>query len=406
MRIVQLQYRASPAGDFSKRLHDIFVESGIESSIVTLFSDVGAETYRHELGRFPQWRSKLDNHLQNYLTRKSDRQYGLFSYPLLGTDVSQLPELREADVIYLHWVLFGFLNYKSIAALAELGKPLVIVMHDMWSITGGCHHSFTCEKYRTACGQCQVFAGQKSPDLAARGFHKKQKLYARYDNLHFVSPSKWLYECARQSALTKHKPVYHIPNVLDRQKFKPIDKKVAKEILNIPTHGQVIAFGAVSIDSPYKGWEYLKKALHYLHASATSQKVSILVFGGADQQVLSDSIPFKTRFLGRIQDEYAMSVVYNAADVVVAPSTADNLPYVVFESLACGTPVVAFEVGGIPDLIRHKKNGYLASYKDAADLAAGMAYCLDHDLEVRTPPEFDTAATVQKHRELYETMIK
>jgi glycosyltransferase involved in cell wall biosynthesis len=277
-------------------------------------------------------------------------------------------------------------------------------MHDMWPITGGCHHSFTCEKYRSACSRCQVFSEKKRLDLAAAGFRKKQKLYARYDNLYFVSPSKWLYECARRSALTKSKPVFHIPNVLDRKKFKPIDKKVAKKILNIPAGEQVIAFGAVSIDSPYKGWEYLKTALQLLPQLETSREISVLVFGGADQQVLSGSIPFKTRFLGRIQDEYAMSVVYNAANVVVAPSTADNLPYVVFESLACGTPVVAFEVGGIPDLIRHKNNGYLAQYKDANDLAVGMAYCLDQEMEVKTPPEFDTATIVQMHRKLCETI--
>lgn len=404
MRVVQLQYKASSSGDFSKRLHDEFINSGIDSSILTLYSEVSETAVRKTLGRKARMISAIDNRLQNRLLRKADTKYGLFSYPLLGTDVTDLEQVKQADVIYLHWVLFGFLGFKHMEALAKTGKPIVFIMHDMWAITGGCHNSFGCEKYKTACSACKIFPKSAGFDFAASGFRRKQRFFEKYNNLYFVTPSKWLYDCAEQSTLLKDKPVFHIPNVLDQHKFKPIDKRAAKSILNIDPQEKVIAFGAVSIDSPYKGWEYLKSALNIFNNRGSFEKVSVLVFGGADNKLMADAIPFKIKFLDRITDEYAMSVVYNAADVFAAPSLADNLPYVIFEALACGTPVAAFNTGGIPDLIDHRNNGYLAKYKDAEDLANGISFCLGNEIKAQVLPEFETARTVQKHLDLCEAI--
>lgn len=403
MKVVQLQYKASASGDFAKRLHDEFVNAGIESSILTLHSDVPQSAERRSLGRKPKMISSVDNHVQNYLLRKVDKKRGLFSYPMLGTNVAKLEQVREADIIYLHWVLFGFLGLKDIEALAKLGKPIVFILHDMWTMTGGCHYSFDCEKYKTGCSKCPMFPASQAFDLAASGFRRKKKLYDKYDNLYFASPSKWLYECAKASALTGNKPVFHIPNVLDIVKFKPFDKKVAKQILNIGTDEKVIAFGAVSVDSPYKGWRFLRDALQILHQRRPNENISVVVFGGGDKATMEKSISFKSRFVGRISDEHAMAVLYNAADIFIAPSLADNLPYVIFEALACGTPVVAFNTGGIPDMVQHEYNGYLARYKDAEDLAKGIEYCLDNDIQAKLPPELDNDKTISKHRALFES---
>ena len=228
-------------------------------------------------------------------------------------------------------------------------------------------------------------------------------MYAKYDNLFFVSPSKWLYECAQQSALTHNKPLFHIPNVLDRNVFKPFDKKVAKKILNIDPEVQVILFGASFVQSPYKGWEYLKSALSTFHQQEHTQNVSVVIFGTEDNSAISEAIPFQTRFMGQIKDEYTLAVLYNAADVFIAPSLADNLPYTIFESLACGTPVVAFDTGGISDLIQHKVNGYLARSKDSEDLSRGIDYCLNHELQVYPPIELDNCLSIKKHLELLES---
>ena len=181
--------------------------------------------------------------------------------------------------------------------------------------------------------------------------------------------------------LTKNKPVYYIPNILDNTLFKPTDKNVAKQILNIDANETVIAFGAISVNSPYKGWAYLQKALELLKQEDTVKNISVLIFGSAYNKEIADAIPFKTRFMGYLLDEYSTALVYNAADVFIAPSLAEAFGYVVMEALSCGTPVVGFNVGGIPDMISHKENGYLAKYKDAADVSEGIKFCLQNNTQ-------------------------
>jgi glycosyltransferase involved in cell wall biosynthesis len=401
-KVVQLQVRSTSSGDFGKRLHEVFIKEGIDSSIISLYSDSPNSDAQLKLGRKADWTAKLDYKANEYLMRHAKKEYGLFSYPLWGTDVTQLPQVKTADVIYLHWIHHGFLSLKNMEQLAKLGKPIVIILHDMWFLTGGCHYAFECDKYTVKCHNCQVFSGSKEKDLAFYGFEKKQKFLAQFDNIFFVSPSKWMYDCALQSELTKNKPIYHIPNVLDRKLYKKFDKKVARDILNIGQEERVILFGAAAVDSPYKGWSYLNAAIHLFHQQTHDEHTSILIFGGGNDAGIASTIPFPTRFMGRLKDEYTLALLYNAADVFIAPSLADNLPYTIFESLACGTPVVAFNTGGIPDLIQHKINGYLANYKDAEDIARGIAFCFNHQLEAQPPALLDNILSIHKHFQLWD----
>ncbi|WP_421800281.1 glycosyltransferase [Haliscomenobacter sp.] len=403
-KIVQLQYRSSSAGDFGRRLHDEFIKVGINSSIVSLYSEVPNSRTQVKLGKKQEWVSTLSYKVNEHLARKANKDFGLFSYSTFGSNVTHLEQVKQADAIYLHWVHHGFLSLVNIEQLAKLGKPIVVILHDMCYLTGGCHYSFDCDKYKTKCHNCQCFPDSKERDLSTIGFEQKLKLYAKYNNLFFVSPSKWLYDCAQQSALTHNKPLFHIPNVLDRSIFKPFDKKLAREILNIDPDEQIILFGAAHVQSPYKGWDYLQTALKLFHQRVHPEKTSVLIFGTGDDPKISEAIPFPIRFMGQLKDEYTLAVLYNAADVFIAPSLADNLPYTIFESLACGTPVVAFNTGGIPDLIQHEINGYLATYKDAEDLSRGIHFCLTHELHVRPPIEMDNWLSINKHLELLEVL--
>lgn len=401
IKVTQIQYSPESGARSALRLQKAFVNSGIQSSIVSLQkgnSSIPNATY---LGKKQKLLARIDEKIQGWLLKKSIKKFGLFSYPILGSDVSGLSELKEADYIYIHWALSGFLNLKSIDQIAKLNKPVIIVLHDMWNITGGCHYSFDCEKYKSGCNNCQVFQGEKEKDLSYKEFNKKVKLYSKYNNFYFVSPSKWLYNCAKESALAKDKPVYYIPNILDNTLFKPFDKKAAKKIFNIDESETVVAFGAVSVNSPYKGWSYLQKALEILKQDDSYKNISILIFGSIHNQEMADAIPFKTRFMGFLYDEYSTMLVYNAADVFVVPSIADNQPTTVQESLSCGTPVVGFNVGGIPDMIKHKENGYLAAYKNSKDLAEGIKYCLSSKTKGYLLPEFQPEVTIQKHKDLF-----
>jgi glycosyltransferase involved in cell wall biosynthesis len=404
IKVVQIQYSPESGARSALRLQNAFLKANVQSQIVSLQTGATQISNVKYLGKKQRLIARTDDKIQEYLLRKSIKEFGLFSYPVLGSDVSKLAELKTADVIYIHWALHGFLNFSSLQKITELKKPVIIVMHDMWNISGGCHYSFSCDKYKTGCHNCQMLAGNKENDLAASGFKKKMRLYAKFDNLFFISPSKWLYKCAKEAILTNNKPVYYIPNVLDNTLFKPFDKKIAKQILNIDSAQTVIAFGAVSVSSPYKGWSYLQEALQLLATDENYKNIIVLIFGSGYNKQIADNIPFKTKFMGYLGDEYSTMIVYNAADVFIVPSLADNQPTTVQESLCCGTPVVGFDVGGIPDMINHKENGYLAKYKDAEDVCNGVKYCLQFSLKGYMLPDFAPEVTIKKHLELISSI--
>lgn len=404
-QVVHIQYYMEASGRRALVLQNAFEEVNIKSWIVSLQHSKHTGNIKY-LGKIPRLLSKIDDRIQAYLTRKNNKQLGSFSYPVLGTDITKLPEVKNADIIYIHWAWRGFLNFRSLKQIARLNKPVIFFLHDMWNITGGCHHSFTCQKYKIeGCNNCPMFPAEKKNDLSAKEFRKKSRFYRKYNNLNFVAPSKWLYNCAKESLLTRDKPVFYIPNILDNNLFKPIDKNTAKQIFNIDTDETVIAFGAVSLDSPYKGWLYLQKALELLKQDGNIANITVLIFGSGYSQQVADTIPFKTKFMGYLNDEYSTMLVYNAADVFIAPSLAEAFGYVVMESLSCGTPVVAFEVGGVPEMIKHKENGYIAKYKDAEDLAAGISYCLTNNIKGSLPPELKSEFIVQKHLDLSDHIL-
>ncbi len=406
VKVCHIQFSMESGGRGALRLQKALRKSNVDSNIVSLRkNDQGLFNVTY-LNNFSRLISRLDNRLQGVLTKNVITNLGFFSFPILGSNVAKLEEIKNADVIYIHWALNGLLNFKSFKEIAALKKPVIIFLHDMWAITGGCHHSFTCEKYmKEGCNNCPMFPSQRKHDLSYREFRKKSQLYNNHDNLYFVSPSKWLYDCAKKSLLTKDKPIFYIPNILDQTLFKPFDKLVAKQILSIDKDEIVISFGAISVGSPYKGWPYLQKALELLFRENDRKNVLVLIFGSNYNKAIAESIPFKTRFMGYLKDEYSAALIYNAVDVFIAPSLAEAFGYVVMEALCCGTPVVGFDVGGIPDMIRHKENGYLAKYKDAEDLYNGIKFCLQNNIKGYLPEDLNADLTLKKHLQLFDNVL-
>jgi len=405
-KVVHIQRSVITTGRAPLRLHNAFLEAGIDSSIISMEFDVNLTDRVIEIGRKARLVSRLDEFLQSFINRNVYKQFGIFSFPILGSDVSTAEMVKNADIIYIHWVQGGFMNLQSYKRLARLGKPVIIFMHDMWTITGGCHHSFDCEKYCTNCFKCQMFPRTGLFDWASIEFRRKKKLYSMYENFYFVSPSKWLLNCTQKSNLTLGKPVFNIPNIIDTGLYKKLDKKVVRYMLNLNEHDTVLSFGAEHISNPYKGWPELLKAMNLLTTRFSREDLTILVFGGGFNKKIADSVPFKTMFTGYLKDEYSTVLVYNASDVFVIPSLADNFPTTVLESQACGTPVVGFNVGGIPDMINHKENGYLAAYKDAQDLANGILYCLDNKITGGLLPELGKSVLLKKHIDLMTAVTK
>ncbi|VAW12784.1 hypothetical protein MNBD_BACTEROID03-192 [hydrothermal vent metagenome] len=404
-RVVHLQNHLPSSGNAAFRLHQALVDRGVQSTMLSLTSDKPADDKIDHLKLRSYLKALLNGRIHNYLTHSNAEKYGMFSYPILGNNIERNTLITEADIIYLHWVVGGFLNFNNIERLASLGKPIIIFMHDMWWITGGCHYTFICENYTQKCSPYQIFPLNLQHKLSLKGFNRKNKIYRKYNNLFFVSPSNWLFDLAKKSNLTKNKPIYYIPNVVDTHPFKPFDKKVARQMLNLNPNDTIIAFGAASPKSPYKGWKYLKLALDILAKNKNFNNVSVAIFGSEYDDEIAKAVPFKTKFLGRVRDEYSTALIYNAADIFVAPSMAETFGMVILEALRCGTPVVAFNTGGIPDILVHKKNGYLAAYKDAEDLYHGILFCLSNQLKVTAPAIFNTDTIIDTHKALHKTIM-
>lgn len=333
--------------------------------------------------------------------------FGLFS----ASHVSRSRLLKEADVIYLHFVNCGFLSIKEISSILSLGKPVIFFMHDMWILTGGCHYSFDCDKYMSYCSDCPNIQCKLLKNIVSYNFGRKQKKLSSKSNFFIVAPSLWLANCAKQSALFKGNAVSYIPNTLNISLFKPVEKSMARKHLNLPLNKKLILFGADGgSKNKYKGWEFLKKALHTLKIAGS--EFEIIVFGNELDESAKVDIPFVVHSMGHIADIESLVFLYNAADVLVTPSLAEAFGQTIFESQACGTLVVGFNVGGIPDLIKHYQTGYLAKYKDSDDLALGIEWALQHkddkvlidEMRQFVVNHFSYEVVSQKHLDMVRTI--
>lgn len=300
-----------------------------------------------------------------------------FSTARFGTDISKHPLVREADILHLHWVNQGFLSHKNIRQLIRLGKPIVVTMHDVWYFTGGCHYTRECPNFMQSCGNCILIKYPSENDMSHKAWKIKEEMYAMSDKMKFVACSNWLANLGRSSSLLRSKDVSCIPNPIDISVFNRKDKILSRKKFNLPEDKILILYVAVKIDNERKGYQYLSAAMKELYESNSplKDKLEVVVMGGVEDPSRVNFY-FPTHFLGSLRDPDTIVACYNSADLFIAPSLEDNLPNTIVESIACGTPVVAFNVGGIPDIIDHKQNGYLAVYKDKSDLINGIEWVL------------------------------
>lgn len=303
---------------------------------------------------------------------------GRFSFGNIGKDIHKNPLVKESDIIHLHWINEGFLSVKDINKFKLLQKPIVWTFHDMWGFTGGCHYSAGCKRYEDECNNCPFLKSPSDYDSSSKIQKKKELLYKGL-NLTIVTCSNWLGECVKKSSLLGNFRVEVIPNTLDLEIYKPQNKLEARKKLNLPAEKLLISFGTMNTNEERKGFKQLKSALMGLVEKYPSlkDKTELLIFGFSSSNELND-IPINANYLGRLSNSEMIALCYNAGDVFVAPSLEDNLPNTVMESLACGTPVAAFSIGGMPDMIDHMQNGYLAEPYSINDLANGIYWCIEN----------------------------
>jgi glycosyltransferase involved in cell wall biosynthesis len=293
----------------------------------------------------------------------------LFNPGKFGQDLSQHPLIQEADIIHLHWVNFGMLSIQNIKQLLNIGKPVYWTLHDMWAFTGGCHHSGDCLNFQVACGNCQEFL--KNPaknDLSHQVWKEKVQAFQQ-PNLHIITCSDWLKERASSSSILKFQTIESIPNAINIELFKPAKKEDSKKSLGLDPEKKHILFVAMRVNAPKKGFSYLEQALKALDKSTHE----LIVVGNAQDL---PELHLNAHHLGHIRSTEKMIQIYQAADVFVTPSLEENLPNTIMEALACGTPCVGFNTGGIPEMIEHQVNGYVANYKSAEDLTTGLMWTL------------------------------
>lgn len=294
-----------------------------------------------------------------------------------GTDITSLPEFQQADVIHLHWINQGMLSLKNIEKILASGKPVVWTMHDMWPCTGICHHARECTNYQTECHNCPfIHGGSKEKDLSFHIFKKKQDLY-KNKHISFVACSHWLEGQAKKSALLSRHEVMCIPNPLNTNLFKPRSKKEARSKCLLPQNKKLMLFGSVKITDKRKGIDYLIESCKMLAEKhpELKEQLGVVVFGNHSEQ-LESLLPFKVYPLNFVTNEHQMVDIYNAVDIFATPSLEENLPNTIMEAMACGIPCVGFNVGGIPEMIDHLHNGYVARYKSSEDFANGIYWTL------------------------------
>ncbi len=307
---------------------------------------------------------------QIFLNNKFSKE-NLFDISIANTSFSVTghPEFKKADIIHLHWINQGMLSVNEIGKIHASGKKIVWTMHDMWPFTGICHHAGTCSNFHTSCGNCFYLKNPSKNDLSHKIFNEKQAVYSK-GQITFVACSKWLKNLAIKSPLTNRHKVVSIPNPIDTEKYQPKNKLLAKKEFDLPTDRKIILFAAAKASDKRKGIDYLIEASRLLQ----DKKVTFLIAGTNAEAITEQlTVPFKN--VGYIAPD-KMPEVYNAADMFVTPSLQENLPNTIMEAMACGTPCVGFNIGGIPEMIAHKTTGYVAEYKNAQDLADGIAWCL------------------------------
>lgn len=390
------------------RLHRALLAEGMDSRMLVQSKTSDDYTVIGPVSKIQKGLGKIRPTLDAVpLWRYKNRTQTLFSpawVPFSNT-VDQINAL-EPDVVHLHWVAGGMMRIEE---LVRIKAPIVWTLHDNWAFTGGCHIMWDCEKYKAACGACPRLGSHIEKDLSRKTFIRKRKAFSKIEDITIVGLSNWLVDCAKESALLSNRNVIFLPNPMDVQAFFPIDKKVARDILNLTKEKKLILFGAMSsVSDINKGYKELSLALEKLK----TPDAELIVFG-ASQPQKSEMFSQKAHYLGRLHDDISLRVLYSAADVMVVPSLQENLSNAIMESLACGTPVVSFDIGGNPDLIDHKTNGYLTKPYQVDDLAKGIDWVLQHEApEMLTDnarqkvlENFDSKLVAKKYIDLYREVL-
>ncbi len=359
-------------------------------------------------------RFRLANRLDRQLWRLQSSPVRTWRSPARFGSISATEINRSgADVVNLHWVTDGFL---SVEEIGRITKPVVWTMHDMWPFTGTEHYvpaddaTHAPARWRTGYTPRNRPATEHLLDIDRMTWERKRRCWTRPP--HLVPVSRWLGDLARDSALASTWPVTIVPNVMDTDTFTPVDKVEARAQLGLPDAPLIVFTSSAGVTDHRKGWQLLDDALP--HVQRRHPDVEVIVIGphqSGDHVRTSAPIHWQ----GQVNDNDRIRLLIGAADVAAVPSLADNLPMTALEAQTCGRPVVAFDIGGLPDIVDHQSTGYLARPFDAKDLALGLVQAIDdsrHEqnwsraARARALATWSGDAVVPKYLDVYERALR
>lgn len=366
-----------------------------------------------EKNNFQKFFDKARPHIDKLpLSFYQDRQKAQWSLNLIkNSKLLSAIDSYNPDIINLHWIGDGFV---PINLIKNIKKPIIWSLYDMWPFTGGCHYA-SCENgygYSNSCGTCPQLKSNRM-DVSSHIHSRKMKQWNNLD-MTIVAPSRWLANEAKKSSLFKDLDIKVIPHGTDLNIFKPLNKQMAREILGLDKNKRYLLFGSGSgLEDKRKGFQYLLPALKKLSLKKDYNDVNILIFGSSEPKNTFD-FGFPSKYLGRLHDDVTLSIIYSAADLTVTPSTQEAFGMTASESMACGTPVLAFGVCGPLDVIDHKINGYLAKPFNIEDLVYGLEWLLNKEntnminanSRKKCELEFDLKKISQKYVNLYDGILK
>ena len=355
----------------ARRLHETMLNHGLNSSLLVsrkntlnvpnVTSCVSKNSSLKKL--FP----KIDNFPTKFYKKGKEPWGNAFLGQL---DVSH-PILKDADVILVYWMDSGFMSLSFLNWLLKKKNSITLIrLSDQWMFTGGCHYTGTCNKYTTQCGSCRILNSNSKKDLSFLNF--KRKLSINFDSQLILSPSAWVGEAAKKSRILGAANINVIGTGVDLDIFTP--RRTEQNVSELST----ITFGAFNFSTDRrKGWEELLRALFIYSNTNKKTKSKINIFGEGSAATKSLEQHYEVNYLGHINDEKKLANVYANSDVFICPSLQENLPNTAIEAIACGTPVVCFDIGGLKEIVKHKITGYCSQELTAVGLAEGIKYILE-----------------------------
>lgn len=391
------------------RLLEALEISGVD---VRLFV-INSKTGHHKVTSPPKYYAKSWHRLHRFLDGLPTRLYTnrsrlIFSNAKVGsTSLIRKIKKFKPDILHLHWITGGAFQ---LSKLRDFDIPIVWSHHDMWGFTGGCHYTGKCNKYLQDCGCCPILGSMKISDLSRKNIQLKLEVYSQLENLINIGLSNWMLGELNQSSLFRKNCNVNLPNPIDTTYFDKVPKNEAKAQLGLDENKKYILFTAMnSTTDKRKGFIELYRALQIMPKNSD---IELLVLGGERNSDLNE-LQFPVSYLGFVNDWETIKQIYSSVEMMITPSLQENLSNAIMECMSCGTPVVAFDVGGNSDMISHKENGYLAYEIKPDSLSSGIQWVLENEPDKLGKnarsciiEKFDYQIVSKKYITFYESLIQ